>query len=128
LLAKLGLGVMFVVVVVGRVGLASLGSKLVGDGALILGVEVLVAAPHAFLVGSGLLLGRGRVALVAVLIDGMGADVRLGGAVRHCVEEWRNRAIENRRGCFSYEMRRGYVSRWYWKSSNLYSTNSVDRR
>lgn len=82
LLAEFGLLVGHVVVVVRRVGLVGLGSKLVGDGAAILGVKVLVAVGLALGVASTLLKLRDRrVALVASLVDGTVSDARLA---RHC--------------------------------------------
>lgn len=50
LLAQLSFLIDVVVVVVRRIGLAPLGGKLVGNGALVLGVQVLVAAGLALLV------------------------------------------------------------------------------
>ena len=78
LLAELGLLVGLVVVVVRGVGLVGLGSQLVGDGAAILGVKVLVAVGLALgVAGTILELGDRGVALVASLVDGTVSDARL---------------------------------------------------
>jgi len=78
LLAQLGLLVGLVVVVVGGVGLIGLRSKLVGNGAAILGVQVLVAVGLAFAVAGTLLeFGYGGVALVACLVEGAVSDAGL---------------------------------------------------
>jgi hypothetical protein len=81
LLAELGLGVLDVVVVVGRVTLALLRGKLVGNRTLVLGVQVLVAALLALVVTLGLVGGHGGVALVASFISSGVADAGLTGSV-----------------------------------------------
>jgi hypothetical protein len=76
LLAELGLFVGLVVVVVGGVGLVGLGSKLVGNGATVLGVKVLVAVGLALSVAGTLVkLRLRRVALVTSLVGGAVSDV-----------------------------------------------------
>ena len=83
LLAQLGLGVVDVVVVVGRIVLASLGSELVGNGTLVLGVQLLVATVDTLVVTlTGVGNGHGLVALVTSLVEGTLADVRQTGG-RH---------------------------------------------
>lgn len=84
LLAQLSLLVDDTVVVVGAVRLALLGSELVGDRTLILGVKVLVAGLNALGVALTLGdLGLGRVALVTSLVEGGVANVGLSGRGRH---------------------------------------------
>jgi hypothetical protein len=75
LLAQLSLLVLDTVVVVRGVALVLLGSKLVGDGTAILGVEVLVAVCLALGVAGALLeLGDGGVALVTSFVDSAVTD------------------------------------------------------
>ena len=90
LLAQLGLGVVDVVVVVGRVVLASLGSELVGNGTLVLGVQLLVATVDTLVV-TLTLVGNGHrlVTLVTSLVEGGVTDARLTGG-RHIVVDERN--------------------------------------
>lgn len=97
LLAELGLGVEIVVVVVGRVRLALLRRKLIGDGTLVLRVEVLVAALDTLVVTLMLVGDRhGLVALIASLVDGGVTDGRLTGAVhsRHIVDVDEKRRLD----------------------------------
>lgn len=69
MLAQLGLGIILVAVL-GGVGLVLLGGKLVGNGAAVLGIKVLVAMGHALGVTGALLkLGHGDVTLITCLVD-----------------------------------------------------------
>lgn len=81
LLAELGLFVLDAVVVMRRVVLALLRGKLVGDGTLILGVQVLVAARLALVVTLRLVGRLGGIALVASFVGGGVTDAGLTGSV-----------------------------------------------
>lgn len=82
LLAQLGLRVGDIVVMVRGIGLVALGSEPIGDGALILGVKVLVAPLDTFLVTLALVDdGLGLVTLITGLVNLAVANARLAGAV-----------------------------------------------
>lgn len=68
--------------VVRRVGFRALRGELVGDGALILGIEVLVATLNTLLVALALVDdGLGLVALVTGLVERAGAHAGLARSV-----------------------------------------------
>lgn len=78
LLAQLGLSVVLAIVVVCGVRLVLLRGKLVGNGAAVLRIEVLVAIGHTLGIAGPLLeLGYRDVALVACLVDAAVSDVGL---------------------------------------------------